>query len=284
MFDERFFVYAEEVDLCLRIKQRGLGRRAPADDDDPPSRRQGRVLGARRVTGRLREEAVRPEALRHGRRGRPPSERWRSGFGVRAVPPADAGKARRRDGPPPARPSRRWLASESRLSARLLLRLSIRVPETLLRARGASASASHDRPDGGSCARTFDSSIEWIVEARGGDATPFPGRLGRQWPPKGGIGPHACPMGVDMLRRQLPAIVARDDGRRDIRGSPVRLRRRCGDEWSSSLKSGDVVSRGTVWSVSVSPTPDEVEFWASGRVIETDTSAPFEASLDLAAG
>ena len=45
--------------------------------------------------------------------------------------------------------------------------------------------------------------------------------------------------------------------------------------WSSTLRTGDVVVQGTVWSVSVSPTPDEVEFWASGRVIKTDTSAPF---------
>jgi chitodextrinase len=34
----------------------------------------------------------------------------------------------------------------------------------------------------------------------------------------------------------------------------------------------------------VTPTPDKVDFWASGRVIATDTSAPFEVALDLAPG
>ena len=56
------------------------------------------------------------------------------------------------------------------------------------------------------------------------------------------------------------------------------------ERWSSSLKTGDVVRRGTVWTVTVSPTPDEVDFWASGSVIATDTSAPFEVPLDLAPG
>ena len=37
------------------------------------------------------------------------------------------------------------------------------------------------------------------------------------------------------------------------------------DGWSSNLKTGDVVARGTVWKVTVTPTPDEVDFWASGR-------------------
>ena len=39
--DERFFIYSEEPDLCLRMKQRRLGRQAPSSDDDPSSRRQG---------------------------------------------------------------------------------------------------------------------------------------------------------------------------------------------------------------------------------------------------
>ena len=46
----------------------------------------------------------------------------------------------------------------------------------------------------------------------------------------------------------------------------------------------DVVPRGTVWRVTVTPAPDEVDFWASDRVIATDTSAPFEVPLDLAPG
>ena len=54
--------------------------------------------------------------------------------------------------------------------------------------------------------------------------------------------------------------------------------------WTSSLKTGDVVARGTVWKVTVTPTPDSVDFWASGRVIGTDRSAPFEVPLDIPAG
>ena len=54
--------------------------------------------------------------------------------------------------------------------------------------------------------------------------------------------------------------------------------------WSSSLKTGDIVESGTDWKVTVTPTPDVVEFWASGRVIATDTSAPFETPLDLPPG
>src|SRR6185503_18567699 len=54
--------------------------------------------------------------------------------------------------------------------------------------------------------------------------------------------------------------------------------------WWSSLTTGDVVERGTAWKVTVTPTPDAVEFWASGRVIATDTSAPFETPLDLTPG
>ena len=39
-----------------------------------------------------------------------------------------------------------------------------------------------------------------------------------------------------------------------------------------------------MWKVTVTPTPDEVQFWASGRMIATDTTAPFETPLDLAPG
>jgi chitodextrinase len=54
--------------------------------------------------------------------------------------------------------------------------------------------------------------------------------------------------------------------------------------WTSSLSTGAVVEQGSLWKVTVTPTPDAVEFWASGRVIATDTSAPFTAPLDLAPG
>ena len=40
----------------------------------------------------------------------------------------------------------------------------------------------------------------------------------------------------------------------------------------------------TVWKVTVTPTPDSVDFWASGRMIGTDRSAPFDVPLDIAAG
>ena len=37
-FDERFFLFSEETDLCWRVKGRRLGGRAPAAADDPPLR------------------------------------------------------------------------------------------------------------------------------------------------------------------------------------------------------------------------------------------------------
>ena len=53
----------------------------------------------------------------------------------------------------------------------------------------------------------------------------------------------------------------------------------------AALETGAPVhQRGTVWSVTVSPTPDEVDFWASGRVIATDDLAPYETPLDLEPG
>ena len=54
--------------------------------------------------------------------------------------------------------------------------------------------------------------------------------------------------------------------------------------WSSNLKTGDVVPSGTVWNVSVTPEPDSVEFWASGKMIKADNAAPFETPLNLSAG
>ena len=44
------------------------------------------------------------------------------------------------------------------------------------------------------------------------------------------------------------------------------------------------MERGTVWRVTVTPEPDEVDFWASDRLIATDRSAPFEVPLNLAPG
>ena len=60
--DERFFIYCEEPDLCLRMKA-GLGRPARADDDDRPPRRQGRHQSADGRAGCLYPAAVRTQAL-----------------------------------------------------------------------------------------------------------------------------------------------------------------------------------------------------------------------------
>ena len=39
LLDERFFIYSEEPDLCLRMKRAGWAHAPPADDDDRPPRR-----------------------------------------------------------------------------------------------------------------------------------------------------------------------------------------------------------------------------------------------------
>ena len=87
-----------------------------------------------------------------------------------------------------------------------------------------------------------------------------------------------------MLRRQLPVVALAAI----LLGSVVLVQpgfgARSQGDWWSSLKTGDVATRGTVWKVTVTPTPDDVQFWASGRVIATDTTAPFETPLDLAPG
>jgi chitodextrinase len=91
-------------------------------------------------------------------------------------------------------------------------------------------------------------------------------------------------MNGGMLRRQLPFVVLATMlvlGAFAVQGG---FGAQSQGEWTSSLKTGDVVARGTVWRVTVTPTPDEVEFWASGRVIATDKTAPFETPLDLAPG
>src|SRR6185503_727365 len=91
-------------------------------------------------------------------------------------------------------------------------------------------------------------------------------------------------MNGGMLRRQLPFVVLATMlvlGAFAVQGG---FGAQSQGEWTTSLKTGDVVARGTVWRVTVTPTPDEVEFWASGRVIGTDKTAPFETPLDLAPG
>jgi hypothetical protein len=44
------------------------------------------------------------------------------------------------------------------------------------------------------------------------------------------------------------------------------------------------VSRGTTWSVTVTPAPSRVELYADGKRIADLAQAPFAASLDLSAG
>jgi chitodextrinase len=59
--------------------------------------------------------------------------------------------------------------------------------------------------------------------------------------------------------------------------------------WTSSIADGDTVTAGTTWTVTVNPTPDSVEFWATpvggaNTKLKTDTSAPYDAVLNLASG
>jgi chitodextrinase len=90
-------------------------------------------------------------------------------------------------------------------------------------------------------------------------------------------------MDVAMLRRQLPAIAVATMLVLAAAGVQAGFGAD-GHRWSSSLKSGDAVPRGTVWSVTTTPKADEVDFWASGRVIAEDKAAPFETALDLPPG
>ena len=62
LLDERFFMYSEEPDLCLRMKRAGW-RVRHLPDDDHPSPRQGRGPSENGRAGRLHQAPVRPEAL-----------------------------------------------------------------------------------------------------------------------------------------------------------------------------------------------------------------------------
>ena len=64
LLDERFFIYSEEPDLCMRIKQAGWRVRPPAPDDDHPPRRQGRGPPEDGGAGSLHAQAVRRQVLR----------------------------------------------------------------------------------------------------------------------------------------------------------------------------------------------------------------------------
>ena len=66
-FDERFFIYSEEVDFCLRREAGGLEAPLPAGDDDPPPRPEREPRARRRRAVRAAERvlaaAVRAEEL-----------------------------------------------------------------------------------------------------------------------------------------------------------------------------------------------------------------------------
>jgi len=88
-----------------------------------------------------------------------------------------------------------------------------------------------------------------------------------------------------MFRRRLPAISAATLVVVAAVGVHAGLGARSAkQDWTSTLKTGDVATRGTVWQITVTPAPDEVEFWASGKVIAIDKFAPFETALDLPPG
>ncbi len=53
---------------------------------------------------------------------------------------------------------------------------------------------------------------------------------------------------------------------------------------TSSINNGDTVANGTSWTVSVTPSPSSVEFWANGTKLATDTSAPFSTVINLPTG
>ena len=62
-FDERYFMYSDETDLCQQDQDRGLGGAPPAADDDPPPRRQGRGQSDHRQPRRLHPRDVRAQVL-----------------------------------------------------------------------------------------------------------------------------------------------------------------------------------------------------------------------------
>ena len=59
--------------------------------------------------------------------------------------------------------------------------------------------------------------------------------------------------------------------------------------WTSSIADGQTVQTGAIWTATVNPAPDSVEFWATpsggtANKLATDTSAPYQVLLNLGAG
>ena len=65
LLDERFFIYSEEPDLCLRMKRAGWDVRHLPLDDDRPSRRKGGRAPEDGRAGRVHAPPVRAQAF-HG--------------------------------------------------------------------------------------------------------------------------------------------------------------------------------------------------------------------------
>ena len=71
LLDERFFIYSEEPDLCLRMLRAGWRTVHLPQHDDRAPRGQGRRAAADGRSGRLHPQAVRAQALQPGRSARP---------------------------------------------------------------------------------------------------------------------------------------------------------------------------------------------------------------------
>jgi hypothetical protein len=54
--------------------------------------------------------------------------------------------------------------------------------------------------------------------------------------------------------------------------------------YTSTVKDGATVTRGSTWSVTVDPAPDRVELWADGSRLADLTSAPYQTALNLPVG
>ena len=95
--DERFFIYSEEVDLCLRIRQAGWKIVHLPADDHPAPHGKGRHQPPDESSGSVRTTAVREETFRGVRRASCVTALY-VGHGIRALAPGPTGglsKARR---------------------------------------------------------------------------------------------------------------------------------------------------------------------------------------------
>ncbi len=54
--------------------------------------------------------------------------------------------------------------------------------------------------------------------------------------------------------------------------------------YTSSIKNGDIVEKGSTWTVTTDPDATLVEFWANGVKLAEDTTEPFSTVINLPAG